>query len=997
LKTHLKKWFYFLSFKKVWMGMLVFLLLLFIGLSFFQRQQLNTWVDASTLLEFETQSYSSQYTLPLYREKVLTYERFGYEVNENEHDVELIGTSLLDYPEVIESFNLSDSTTGKVIDVDHPVEWVHALDEPGLYYVQFNYVLIDSTIDQAQFSLTINGEHPFLETQVMTLPSVWSFDTLEFTQDRYGNDIQPVSNQSHIIQSTLLRDYKGAYLEPFMLYLEKGDVVSLGYANTRMLIDDLKYINYENAISYENYINMYQNEAIVDTLQMVSAKDISFRSDPQIRLRTEQDPASMYYDTQFLRLNTIFGESWQNGGGQVAYEVTVETSGLYALSFKYRQYLIKDLPVFRKITINGEVPFEELNYVAFPHTMNFMNRTIQNDSGTPLYVYLEKGTHTIMLEATYAPYANAIETMKYVMSEIQTLSLDIKRYTSGGTDRYRDWDVAFYFPNAENQIRSWIVMLENVYDDLLLLTDDDNPSEIANLLVSMTRLKDIADDINSLPSKMVQFSDGDASVNQMLGQMVAQFMRANLELERIMIHGEVKTPAPFETIFVRLFESTKRLVLSFINNPYSIENNEEDINVWVNYPRQYIEIMQVLIDQAYEGDRKVTLSQMPDQNKLILANTSGQAPDVVLGVDHWIPYEFAIRGASIDLRTFEGYEALVSHFSPGAMIPYAFEEGIFGLPSTQNFWVTYYRKDILSSIGMTDIPETWDEVIEALPLLQSYGLNYFVPLAQYSGLKPYVATIPFVYQFGGELYTEDGMQTGINGDQTVVGMELMSNLFTLYNMPKFVGNFYNSFRYGTLPIGISDLATYILLSSAATELEGLWDMALHPGVYNEATNTIERYASVGAQANMILSQTQYEEEAWDFLSWWMSTEVQSEFALTLLSTYGKQYVWNTANLEAFQTIPIPQNYKDIIFEQWQYAIEAPRIPGSYMVEREISNAWTAIVFDAANPRQALDEAVRIANREISYKMAEFDYDEIGYYKVPTLDNIHEWLTEVHHD
>jgi hypothetical protein len=66
-----------------------------------------------------------------------------------------------------------------------------------------------------------------------------------------------------------------------------------------------------------------------------------------------------------------------------------------------------------------------------------------------------------------------------------------------------------------------------------------------------------------------------------------------------------------------------------------------------------------------------------------------------------------------------------------------------------------------------------------------------------------------------------------------------------------------------------------------------------------------------------------------------------------------------------------------------------------MVEREISNAWTNIVFNGTNPRQALDEAVRIANREILYKMEEFGYAFQGVaikpYPVPTLATIQNWL------
>ncbi|MFA7106848.1 MAG: hypothetical protein WC154_06055, partial [Candidatus Izemoplasmatales bacterium] len=87
---------------------------------------------------------------------------------------------------------------------------------------------------------------------------------------------------------------------------------------------------------------------------------------------------------------------------------------------------------------------------------------------------------------------------------------------------------------------------------------------------------------------------------------------------------------------------------------------------------------------------------------------------------------------------------------------------------------------------------------------------------------------------------------------------------------------------------------------------------------------------------------------------------------------------------------------DIILEQWEYALEASRIPGAYMVEREISNAWNEIVFDDKNPRIALDEAAKISDREILYKMEEFGYVVEGVvvkdYKVPTIYNIDDWLT-----
>ena len=136
---------------------------------------------------------------------------------------------------------------------------------------------------------------------------------------------------------------------------------------------------------------------------------------------------------------------------------------------------------------------------------------------------------------------------------------------------------------------------------------------------------------------------------------------------------------------------------------------------------------------------------------------------------------------------------------------------------------------------------------------------------------------------------------------------------------------------------------------------------------------IVRYSAVGAQGSMILSSTKHEQASFDFLKWWMSTQVQTDFGFLLQTTYGKQYFWNSANINAFMNSSMPDKFKDVVLEQWTYAIEASRIPGAYMVEREISNAWSSMVYDNVNPRLALDDAVRISNREIIYKMSEFGY------------------------
>ena len=60
-------------------------------------------------------------------------------------------------------------------------------------------------------------------------------------------------------------------------------------------------------------------------------------------------------------------------------------------------------------------------------------------------------------------------------------------------------------------------------------------------------------------------------------------------------------------------------------------------------------------------------------------------------------------------------------------------------------------------------------------------------------------------------------------------------------------------------------------------------------------------------------------------------------------------------------------------------MEAPRALASYMVERELSDAYNLVVLGAksANVREALDDAQKNIKRETLRKLEEFGYIENG--------------------
>ena len=64
------------------------------------------------------------------------------------------------------------------------------------------------------------------------------------------------------------------------------------------------------------------------------------------------------------------------------------------------------------------------------------------------------------------------------------------------------------------------------------------------------------------------------------------------------------------------------------------------------------------------------------------------------------------------------------------------------------------------------------------------------------------------------------------------------------------------------------------------------------------------------------------------MKWWSSSEVQAKFGQTLQITYGSEYMWTTANMDAFMQLPWDSGDKQIIAEQMSQVVDVARVPGT---------------------------------------------------------------------
>ena len=172
------------------------------------------------------------------------------------------------------------------------------------------------------------------------------------------------------------------------------------------------------------------------------------------------------------------------------------------------------------------------------------------------------------------------------------------------------------------------------------------------------------------------------------------------------------------------------------------------------------------------------------------------------------------------MKNYEDCEEVTKRFYKGLLSPGMVENGLYALPETSNFYVLFYRKDILKELEI-EVPNTMTEVKLMLPQLNRQGMDFFTHVAGYVGYKPFSATLPFIYQMGGAYYGDTALDIKLDSDKTLDAITELCELFTIYNLPYEVSSFYQHFRNGLIPIGVGDFNTYNMLLNSAPELEGL--------------------------------------------------------------------------------------------------------------------------------------------------------------------------------
>lgn len=888
----------------------------------------------------------------------------------------------------------SEYEKGIQINAEETVEVSLPVQNAGKYHLVAVYSSPEQNLFENPVDFTVDGRKFTSE-----LSFLWADDITHIGTDRYGNEILPDQYQLPYSIS-YLEDHEDFSGLPLIFDFAEGKIkISIHPQNQGLTLYGIYAVEAKKDISYEEYLTMVEDaDAVSGGMLTIQGEDYRAKNDSSIR-GTSIANVSVAPNSPYVKLiNATEDQSNKRMGQKLFYEVDVPEDGFYYLSFKYSQPKKTGGCAYRTIEIDGKVPYAELRDVGFAYTGINTYENYTADTG----IYLTKGVHSICLKVTAGPMDGPYQELLTIVNEINDTGIELKRIKGNnsndmaGVDSNRTWDILQYMPDILDRIADWKTRLLSVYQKLEDI-GGMKPAYVSDIMLAVQNLDRLAEKPRELPNRLSLLSDDNSSAAQLASLTLTKIYEQNMSIDCIYLHGaNEKLPSPSVNLLSSLSTSIKQFIYSFsdtMNETADVENSEEALTVWINKPSQYVEVLRQLTAETFTAETgiEVNFSIMPDEKKITLANSTGNNPDVALGLSYYRPAEFAMRGMAVNLLEFDDFlDWYGEEYNLQALAPMAYEDGIYGASETQEFYVLFYRSDILQMLNL-EVPDTWEDVKAMMPVLHRNAMNFNLPLANNVGYKSFEATGGFIFQNGGDYYSDDGFSSNFGDPDTLAGLREMIDLYQVYGLAQNVPNFFNAFRSGSVPIGVSNFATYLQLQVGAPELNGRWDIALVPGTKQE-DGTICRYWSADATSTMIFSNTQKKDKAYEFLKWWLSSDTQLEYANDLQMKYGSDYIWNTANHTALAGMSYPLAHKNIILEQWSWQKEAVRHPASYILEREVSNAWIAIVTEGKPFQARIDEATLASNREIMRKLTEFGYfdkegNKLKDYNVHLIDEL----------
>jgi ABC-type glycerol-3-phosphate transport system substrate-binding protein len=855
------------------------------------------------------------------------------------------------------------------------IEYEVTIEDEGFYDISLLYYPIEGKSASIQRGFFIDGALPYSQLNLIEFSRIWVNEVKDWERDNRGNDLKPKQVEAPKWITSYLYDSEGYETDRLSVYLTIGvHTITLYSRREPMLLRKILLNNTTKMQDYNTVKAEHDEEGAVDTTKQVitiNAEEADRKSSQMLYPSQDKSSPAVYpYSAKELRNNTIgSNSSWRLVGQWLEWDFEAPETGYYYITLHARQNFVRGIYTSRKISIDNDVPFDEMNDYGFKYNNTWHRNTLQNSEGEAYKFYLEAGKHTIRMEVVLGDFSDIVSDVQDIVLDLNAVYRKIIRITGVEPDQYRDYNLEDNLPGLAQELTVIRDQLEDVISRLTAMAGKRSNREAA-LVTMVDQLNDKIKDVERFTKTLGAYKI-DLSA---LGNWITQVLDQPLALDTIYIHSPGESvPEVNNSWWDRFVHMVQTLYYSFIIDYNTIGNVAEEeeesksITVWIGSGRDQANVLKTLIDETFTPITNINVSvQLVDMGTLLQATLSGQGPDVALQVGNDLPMNYGLRDAVVDLTKFEDLEEIKTYFRESAMVPYEFNGQTFALPETETCLMMFYRRDVLDELEL-EVPTTWEDMKIALSVLSKNQMDI--------GMLPNGNQVfnMLLYQNGGDYYNEDATASALDTDVAVRSFKEYCEYYTDYKLER-VTPVDQRLRTGEAPIVIADYTLYNQLQVSAPDIKGLWGFSMVPGTVRE-DGSVDYSVTSGGSATIMMKQTKDEDAAWEFMKWWVSTETQIQYGREMEALMGAAARYPTANIIAFESLPWPSGDYEALKSQFDWMKGVPQVPGGYYSWRNVDNAYYRVVAAEdklkMQPREALTEYVRYINDEITFKRIEF--------------------------
>lgn len=901
-----------------------------------------------------------------------------------------------------------------------PVESeVKAGDFSGYNSVEGNTVSIERVVK-------IDGEVPFKEARNIAFSRIWKDSEAidaegkpvpkdeygrAFRHDISGNEIRSKKYEDPEWNSQILRDSNAFYNDSFLFYFGEGEHTFELYSSREpVLFGEVEIFVEDKIPSYDEYhaaaekggVNTITSEHTVKIqaeMPIATSEQVIYPVNDKTSSVTE--PSS----TSKTLVNTIGGEKWKIAGQWVRYEFECPETGFYYIVPRAKQSLYAGIFASRSLKINGEYPFEEAKYLQFNYSNDWQTKPLNNNE-TQFEFYFEKGkTYVLEFECVLGNLSDKLRQVDESLTRMNEYYRQILMITGPEPDTFTDYGFTKLIPDVLRGMRLEAENLRSVLADFEEIIGEKGEHSVLLEKVAYT-LEVMGNDESKVASNLSILKSYIGSI----GTWLLQSREQPLQVDYISIQG---TNEPMPVAEAGFFDTMGFEIGSFVMSFFTDYNTYgamedfsdfegESVEVWLTTGRDQAQIMREMVDDFTNETGIAVNYKLVAAGTLLPATLAGIGPDVSTDAD---ATGFGIRTAVRNLAEkdengeyiYKGFDEMrgwgeyegQGWFSDEAwtgLTVYNPDDAennpmaVYGVPVTQSFQMLFYRKDIFVELGL-DVPSTWDDVMKIIQVLADKNMTMGLGgTAQASS-----QTLPqiLMYQKNEPYYKGDenlpreksistvGFATNLDSNTALDAFQQTCEYFTLYGQPVQY-DFANRFRTGEMPIGISDYSLCNQLLCFAPEVKGLWEFIRLPGSFDSEGN-FSAVAPTGVSAIMIMSDAKNDQNAWEYIKWWVGDEAQERFGKEQVAIMGAAAKYNTANKNALLGQPWSAQERDNLVQQFDNLKGTPMTPGNYIVARYTNFAFLDAYDGGDNPSDAMLYYIDEINKEITRKRAEYDF------------------------